>query len=203
MPKIIIFGDSITRWANDLERQGRVNRLREKVEALDEDTMVYNCGVSADTTDDLLKRFKTETEARQSHHPEKGTIIIFAIGINDEAFDITSKISKVPLPQFISNMQTLIAQARAFTNNIAILGLTKVDDAKTIPRSPRSPETCRSNEQIQHYDQQLQTICEQENIPFIPLQGVIEKADLDPDGLHPNAQGHQKIAEKVRKKLSL
>jgi lysophospholipase L1-like esterase len=33
------------------------------------------------------------------------------------------------------------------------------------------------------------------------MEKVIDKADLD-DGLHPNAQGHQKIAEKIWKEIS-
>jgi len=202
MPNIIIFGDSIARWACDYEKQGRVNRLREKVEKADEDSFVYNCGISADTTAGLIKRFQTEMHARKPRHDEKGTIIIFAIGINDSGFWTISEMNQVPLEQFTENIQTLIAQAKEFTDNITFLGLTAIDDSKTQPYQ-RSPEKSRNSEQVQRYDQQLQTICQQENIPFLSLQKIIEKSDLDDDGLHPNAQGHQKIAQQVRKKISL
>ncbi|MDR0282243.1 MAG: SGNH/GDSL hydrolase family protein [Candidatus Peribacteria bacterium] len=129
-------------------------------------------------------------------------MILFAIGINDSRFFTISEMNQTPLTQFIENIQTLINRAREHTNNIVILCLTNIDEFKTQP-IPRRPELFYNNEQIQRYDQQLQTICKQENIPFIPLQGVIEKEDLDNDGLHPNSQGHKKIAQQVREKISL
>jgi lysophospholipase L1-like esterase len=105
----------------------------------------------------------------------------------------------VPLKQFNHNIQTLINQAKKLTEKIFIVGLTPVDESKVHPVL-RNTEKSYTNEQIHLYDQQLQTLCTQENIPFLSMQNVLEKADLD-DGLHPNAQGHQKIFEKVWNEL--
>ena len=68
MPQILIFGDSIIYGAWDREG-GWAARLRK---FLDEKTLteedfyclVYNLGISGDTTEDLLERFEFETEQR-------------------------------------------------------------------------------------------------------------------------------------------
>ena len=89
MAQILIFGNSIIYGAWDKEG-GWVSRLRK---FLDEKNLssgpnfyclVYNLGISGNTTDDLLERFEFEIKQRLKEDEE--TIILFAIGINDSQF---------------------------------------------------------------------------------------------------------------------
>jgi lysophospholipase L1-like esterase len=77
------------------------------------------------------------------------------------------------------------------------VGLTPVDEEKVNPL-PRDNTVSYYNEYIQNYDNQLHAICIEKGIPFISLQEIIKKADLE-DGLHPNTQGHQKMCEVICK----
>ncbi|MBI4253127.1 hypothetical protein HY623_03065 [Candidatus Uhrbacteria bacterium] len=46
----------------------------------------------------------------------------------------------------------------------------------------------------------MRTFCEEKNIPYISLDGVLTLDDL-PDGLHPNAEGHRKMFEKIKSEI--
>ena len=59
---ICIFGDSIAWGASDLEFGGWVARLRNYLETEKYDSSIYNCSISGDSTQDLLKRFSNETK---------------------------------------------------------------------------------------------------------------------------------------------
>jgi lysophospholipase L1-like esterase len=89
--------------------------------------MVYNCGVSGDTTNELLNRFKIESEAREPN------IIIIAIGINDSYYHGTKDRPSVTIEKFQNNLQELVNQAKKFCPNVIFLGLTPVDENKTKP----------------------------------------------------------------------
>ena len=68
MATICVFGDSIAWGAVDPENGGWVNCLRNYFESkslrVDQDTDVYNLGISGDNTNDLLARFDVEVRAR-------------------------------------------------------------------------------------------------------------------------------------------
>ncbi|MFH1611889.1 MAG: GDSL-type esterase/lipase family protein, partial [bacterium] len=117
---ICIFGDSITWGAYDPENGGWANLLRNDLES--KDIHVYNCGVSGDNTDDLLKRFKVESEARE---PDA---VMFAIGINDSQYTGERQNSRVPKEKFISNLEKLISQTKETTDKIIFVGLNHVEE---------------------------------------------------------------------------
>ncbi len=85
MPKILVFGDSITHAALE-EKGGWVGRIREfLIEHTSINTedpyMVYNLGISSDATETLLKRFESEAEQRRKENKEM--IILITIGIKN------------------------------------------------------------------------------------------------------------------------
>ncbi len=47
------------------------------------------------------------------------------------------------------------------------------------------------------FDQELETICHNNQIHYIFMKNVLDKGDYI-DGLHPNQLGHKKIYEKVK-----
>ena len=86
--RIFCFGDSITYGKWDAKHCGWVQRLRRFLDKNWEiygDNLVYNLGVSGDTTKNLLTRFEFEIEQRLKEEKEE-VLIIFDIGINDSLF---------------------------------------------------------------------------------------------------------------------
>lgn len=140
-----------------------------------------------------MKRFDGEAAAR------KPNIVIFATGLNDDIVKKSDGNHLVEFDEFESNIKELIQKARSFTSNIIVLGLQRVDETKTTP-IPWQKDYSYYNADIQEYDTKLQEIVKQENILYLSMFDLLSDEELE-DGLHPNAQGHQKIFEKVKQFL--
>lgn len=189
---ICIFGASIT-WGVSDEKGGWVQRLRTFVESTEKDIHVYNLGVSGDNTEDLLKRFKKECEARE---PSK---IIISIGTNDSQYVLTKDKPRISIEDFESNLGVLVSQAKEFTKDIVFCGLLKVDESKTMP-IPWDRKKFYDNENILKYNSVIKSVAEKYNLKFINLYDVVGLNDLH-DGLHPTSMGHQKIFEVMKQEI--
>lgn len=205
MPQILIFGDSITYGACDIEG-GWVQRLRK---FLDRKTLsdpsiyfsIYNLGVCGDTTDDLLERFEFETEQRLYEGEE--TTIIFDIGMNDSQFVNSHNNLRIAPEKFKKNVQNLINLTKKFSSKIIFIGLTPVDETKTTPVSWDNDHSYK-NEYIGKYNDVIESICKKNNIYFVEIIKELSRFDyknLLEDGVHPNSAGHQKIFEIVKEFL--
>ncbi|MBP7060677.1 MAG: SGNH/GDSL hydrolase family protein [Candidatus Moranbacteria bacterium] len=182
--EIGIWGDSITYGECDNEGLGWVGRLRK---SLLNNTSVYNFGVCGDTTEDLLKRFVVEANSIQ---PD---VVVFAIGINDSKIPVNETTNKVPIEKYQKNIQELIALARNYTNKIYIVGATKINDLVI-----RDSGTRFDNETIQAYNKYLEEMSTSEKLIFIDTFNILDtNSDLE-DGLHPNAQGYEKLYQALR-----
>jgi lysophospholipase L1-like esterase len=179
--EIGIWGDSITYGAGDSEALGWVGRLRKSLETED-GIGVYNFGICGNTTDDLLKRFSVETSAI------KPNVIVFAIGINDSKYLVGETESVIPLEKYKRNMRDLLKLAKNYTNKVIVVGATKADETLT-----RKSGTRFVNSVIQTYNDFLKEFSESEGLTYVDVFDVLDiHADLD-DGLHPNAQGYEKL----------
>jgi len=187
---ICIFGDSITWGACDPEKGGWVQRLRNYFETNNYDIDLYNCGISGDATDDLLKRFKVESQAR------KPGIIIFAIGINDSQYVNSKSNPSVSIEKFQNNLQELIDQAKKFTKKIIFLGFTNIDESKTMP-IPWDEVKYYDQENVGIYNTHLKKISEKNNLLFVDMLNLLSNSELE-DGLHPNSEGHEKMFIKIK-----
>ena len=194
---ILIFGDSIT-WGAWDEEGGWVQRLKKDIDKkviesnFDYYDSIYNVGISGNNTDDLLERFESEAVRRLDEDEE--TILVFAIGINDSLHYINQPDSpKVPLDRFQSNLRKLIDDAKVFSDTIAFIGLTIVDESKM----PRKEEKYWANDRIKKYNEVLKNICMESNIPFLEMLDIIDIKDL-PDGLHPDSTGHEKMFQRIK-----
>ncbi|MEK7134161.1 MAG: GDSL-type esterase/lipase family protein [Patescibacteria group bacterium] len=190
---ICIWGDSITWGAYDPEQGGWATRLRNHLGAKDNNIYVYNLGISGDTTADLLERIGVEAKSREPN------LIIFAIGINDAQFIHSANGLRVSLDEFQQNLAKLLSIAKKFTDKVVFVGLTKVDESKTTP-CPWNPNKSYTNENITRLDKVIEKFCEDNNLKFIPMGGVIENSDLT-DGLHPNTGGHIKIFKWIKSEV--
>ena len=183
MTRVCVFGDSITWGAWDFERGGWVSRLRYYFDNEKFDTFkFYNCGIDGDKVGDVLKRFDVEVEAREAE------VVILAIGINDsphESYEGTG------LDEFKNRFEELIRKSLAVTKCVIVVGLTNVDmDDKVF-----------TDDSIKQYDDIVRAVATQNDLPFVDVFGLMDETDLKFDGLHPEADGHQKIADKVRDTL--
>lgn len=190
MKSICIFGDSTAWGAWDLEKGGWVNRLWFHVAKREDDNYVevYNCSVSGGTTDTILERFESEAKIRNAD------AIIFQTGGNDAAYEHTPGNYLVAPEKFKKNMEEIIRRAKKITNNIIFMDLKNCDESKTMP----VPwiDIYYTNKNIQKYSEIMKEVCQKNNVLFLDLE-LLNNDDFD-DGLHPNANGHEKIFVQVK-----
>ena len=189
MPQRIgVWGDSITYGQGDRLGLGWVGRLRN---SFPEDVRVYNFGVCGDTSEDLLKRFTFEAN---SILPD---MIVFAVGTNDSKFPAKADRNKILLHNFGENIQELVAQARVFTNNILLIGPTCADE-----NVKKDSGTRYLNEEMEAYSHSLHELSISQNLQFIDLFDALSPGDLV-DGIHPNADGYEKLFQRIRSELKI
>ncbi|MBU3904731.1 MAG: hypothetical protein KJ906_01110 [Nanoarchaeota archaeon] len=197
--KIIVFGDSVAYGAWDLEG-GWVQRLRKFLDkkVLDSNydffCLLYNCGISGDTTEDLLRRFEFETNIRGAG------LIVFEIGINDSVHLLKENKNWVDIKIFENNLKKLIKISQNFTSKIIFVSLTPVDESKVTP-IPWDKDKYYTNENIKKYNDIIKNTCKENNIYFIETFDSFMKNDykkLLEDGLHPNTKGHEMIFNTVK-----
>ncbi len=205
MPTILVFGDSLAFGAWDIEG-GWVQRLRKfldekNISNIPNFTLLYNFGISGNTSKDLLERFEFETKQimKDSEGGEKLTLI-FGIGGNDSAIIPSKKDFWIPPKKFEKNIEKLIEKARKFTKRIIFVGLVPFDESKTNPPIFAS-DISYKNENARRYNEIVKSVCQREEIDFVDIFGKFMETDykkLLQDGAHPNSKGHQKIFETVR-----
>jgi len=204
MANILVFGDSIDYGFYDNEG-GWVDRLKRYLFALsrdrnlEHDLKVYNLGISGDTTTEILDRFDCETKPRNWENQE--TIVVFSIGLNDSVIILEK--NKMPMNQFITNIDLLLKKAKVYTNKIVFIGPTPVDELLVTPM-PWSPTEFWFNREIRKYDRTLRKICRKSKVDYIELFNKFVKRkykQLLEDGAHPNTKGHELIFKIVKKYL--
>lgn len=184
-----VWGDSITHGSCDEEALGWVGRIR-KALPTDDYNHIYNFGVCGDTSDDLMDRFDVELAAI---HPEK---VIFAVGINDSKFPEGSDTHLVSLEKYEQNLRGLIEKTKAHADTITIVGATRVDDEWRSARGSRF-----MNEEIAKFNVVMKTMAIENNLDYIEVFETLDPATDLADGLHPNAQGYQKMFEVIKANL--
>jgi len=203
MAEIFVFGDSICVGAIDT-KGGWVIRLQRYLienDMLDYSTYLYNLGVDAHTSEDILARFETETRSRLPHK-EGRKVFIFAFGINDSCF-FKAGHSLVEKEMFKQNIRKIIIAQRKFGGDVFFVGLTSVYEKKTNPLPYSRTGKIFTNKRILEYNSILKNVCKEEGILFIdmPKELFREAPSLVPDGIHPNNEAHKMIFEAVKNRL--
>ena len=189
--EIGVWGDSIVYGSCDSEGLGWVGRLRKSLPP--EDYFgVYNRGVCGDSSADVLKRFSVEATSIEPNN------VILAVGINDTKYEKNSSSNKIPVEEFHFNMKSLIREAKVFTNDIYVVGMTKVAEGADRPSGTRF-----INSEIQRYNSVLERISKEENVRFVAVFDTLDPAVDLFDGLHPNAQGYEKLFTEIASRIKL
>lgn len=207
--RILVFGDSITQGFNDEVSGGWCNRLvvevmRQEVSSKGEyDRSVVNLGISGDTTTDLLKRIKSETEARISKY-ETSThdVVILMIGVNDTQYDMDTLQVKMDLDETKQNLLEILAILKEFNVKTVFVGAAPVYEPRIQPMTWK-PTHGYSNTLISERNTLIKRVAEENSCSFVDMSGVYERqeAEVLPDGIHPNAQGHEYIYKQVARAL--
>lgn len=187
---IVAWGDSIIYGESDIEVLGWVGRLRRSL-SIDEDIRVYNRGICGNTTEDLLQRFAVEAESL------KPNIVILAIGINDSKYPLGEQTNKIPLEHFKENIESLLQQAKIHTDKIFVIGATQVDE-EVVGQWKDSSRFY--NKDIQKYNDVLKEVAGSSSASYVDVFKILNTADLA-DGLHPNAQGYEKMYLKIHEAI--
>lgn len=181
---ICIFGDSITWGAYDRQSGGWADRLKIHFFNQDLETNVYNYGIPGDKVKDIVHRFDLEASLKK---PDK---IIFAAGQNDTPHaSRNNSYQGTPIKEFKDQLTVLLEKAEKLTRDVTIIGLFNVDE--------EIKDYSYKNEEIKKYDKIVKEIANERNLVFVETFGLLTKENLFIDGLHPDANGHKKIFEKV------
>ena len=115
--------------------------------------------------------------------------------MNDSSYKIEGQ-NFVSLSDFENNITQLISQAQKITPKVLFVGLPTINEALTQP-VPWAPDVYYTMKNVSEYVTVTQKICTASNIPFVDIFDVLNFDDLE-DGIHPNAQGHEKIFQVVK-----
>lgn len=171
--RVLVFGDSITQGYWDTNG-GWVERIRKHYDSLqvadmegrDEPT-IFNLGISADNSKNVLKRIAPEIIARTRHG--NLPIVIVQVGVNDSSNDSMPAGESVSLPidRYEQNLRSIIETAQPLSSKIILVGLSACDESRTTPVS--WGDYNYKNDAIKNYEDKMRDTASELSIPFIPV----------------------------------
>jgi lysophospholipase L1-like esterase len=167
--RVLIFGDSITQgfWDTDGGWVERIRKHYDSVQVTDmsgrDEPTIFNLGISADNSVNILKRIMPETLARTRHG--NLPIIIVQIGVIDSSRDTLADSESVSLSieKYEDNIRKIVDTIKPFCSKIIFVGLSACDELKTTPVS--WGDFHYTNENIKKYEDKMKEIIKA-NIPF-------------------------------------
>jgi len=169
---ILFLGDSLSEGMGLSEEKSFPRLVERNLKAKNKDVVVTNGGVSGSTSASGLNRLKW-------HLKKKTDIVVLELGANDGLRGLN-------IPTTQKNLQEIIQYAKRKKVKILLLGLLM------------PPNYGKSY--VRDFGNMYTNIARSEKIPMLPflLEGVAGKKEYNlPDGIHPNAQGHEIIAKSV------
>lgn len=169
---MIFLGDSLTAGYGLAEDQAFPALLAARLEREGIPVTVINAGVSGDTTAGGLARLDWLLRQRPA-------ILIVGLGGNDG-------LRGLPIEESERNLREIIVRGKRGGASILLLGML-------IPPS-FGPDYFRAFAAI------YPRLARETNVPLVPflLEGVGGRPELNqPDGIHPTAEGHVRVAENV------
>lgn len=196
--RILVFGASITYGSNDYAGGGWVVRLKKYFAQTGQFCHTFNLGISGETSTQILQRMEAEIKPRLSDKPEKRSLLLIGIPSNDTrikgSLDANPEISEM---DFKDNLEKFRQISERNTDGLVLIGIPRVDEKKTNPWQEVADFICWRNDVIARYNEIAKKYCDQKNIPFIDMLDVLSDSDL-PDGLHPDASGHEKMYSRIK-----
>jgi acyl-CoA thioesterase-1 len=171
-PRIVAFGDSLTIGLGLLEQEAYPALLQKKIDAAGYKFEVINAGVSGDTSAGGVRRLDWALEGDVR-------VLIVAFGGNDG-------LRGLPVAQMKDNLSEIIDRARERNVVVILAGM-------------EAPPNF-GQDYAGQFREAFRDVALQKKVLFIPflLKDVAGKPELNQgDGIHPNQQGTQIVAETV------
>ena len=176
LPRIVAFGDSLTAGLGVAAGEAYPAQLQRRLDALGFRYRVINAGVSGETTAGGLRRVPWVLK-------DKPEIVILELGANDGLRGLRLEETK-------ANLEQIIQQVTRSGASIVLAGM------KLPPNYGR--------DYIDGFERIYPELAERYHLPFIRffLEGVAGSGTLNQaDGIHPTAEGYERVVEGVLQKL--
>jgi len=170
--RIVGFGDSLMAGYQLNTGEGFPERLQAKLEQLGYDISVTNAGVSGDTTSGGLSRLDWSV-------PDGTDLVILELGANDMLRGLMPEVTE-------QNLEKMILRLKERGIEILLVGMYAAPNLGA--------------DYIRRFDSIYPRLAEKHGLPLVPffLDGVVTNANLLlSDGMHPNAEGVDRIVENV------
>ena len=171
-PVIVVLGDSLTAGFGVAADEAFPARLAERLRREGYDYRMVNAGVSGDTSAGGLRRVDWVLRSQPA-------IVVVALGANDG-------LRGQSVPAMRDNLEAIVRRIQAAGARVLLAGM----------RVPSNYGDSFTREFAAAY----QAVSRRTGVPLVPflLDGVAANPALNqPDGIHPNADGHRLIAERV------
>ncbi|OVE76068.1 hypothetical protein BVX98_06600 [bacterium F11] len=175
---LVFFGDSLTAGKGVTSEEAYPHLIQEKIDEMGWDIKVVNAGISGDTSTDGLNRIHQVLE-------EEVHYFVLALGAND-------MLRKNPASIMGENLQKILDLVKE-----------KNPEAKQLLVGVKFGLVLGMFVSRQYKDV-FSNLAEENDVEYVPnlLKGVVGKPQLNSsDGIHPNPDGHKKLAATVWKKL--
>lgn len=175
-PRIVFLGDSLTAGLGLAPSQAFPSLIGEKLRKESLEADVVNAGISGDTAAGGRRRLNWALEGDVR-------VLVVALGANDGLRGNSVRAMK-------ADLQAIIRAAKARGIEVLLLGMEAPPNF--------GPEYTKE------FRQAFRDVAEEEDVAFVPffLEGVAGVPALNQgDGLHPNAEGNERIAATVWKAL--
>lgn len=200
--RIGFVGDSITHGTGDETLLGWTYRVGQAEVARGHDVTVYNLGIRADTSALVEERWEIEVNSRLK--PEMNCATVWAIGINDSAYEKSAQHDgqRVELEESLNRISRMITAAKHVGPALWVGPTPVIADMMPIDRLPGVLYDFR-NPTIETYSNAFAAKAAEMGVPYLDLYSIF-KDDPDweaslraSDGLHPNADGYVMMAAQI------
>lgn len=187
-----MIGDSIAHGYHDEYGLGYFARLAQKILSVHSGEYVFNnMSQSGDNIADATQRAIHEVLSRNFD------LILVNIGINDlrrrKDSDLLLDFSEGARKMYWNKLLDILTLTKA---KIVVLDLTPVIEE----RYSEQATLVRYNADVERYNEIIKEICNNRNIAFFSRYNLWKKRelkDLYKDATHPNAKGHQIMADEI------
>ena len=173
-PVVLFLGDSLTAGYGLSSDQAYPARIQQRIDAAGLPYRVVNAGVSGDTSAGGLRRIGWLLR-------QPIDVLVLELGAND-------MLRGQSVEAMRANLQAIVDRVRAAYPKVRLV----VAGMRAAPNL--GPRYARA------FDESFPQLARRNDAALVPflLEGVIGRPDLvQPDGLHPTARGHQRVAETV------
>jgi len=165
---------------------------------------IFNLGVSGEDITGVSNRFESEILSRigRKNETPDHIFIIVAVGVNDTQVDVTTGEHRTEPEIYQAHLEQMVIYAKEQCAGVILLGLAPIDDTGLDPIPWHSTHAYRNSE-VKKYNKVIENVAQANDISFISLNNIFgnKVTELTVDGIHPNAEGHRLIFERVKEAL--